>query len=111
MLSAQEYLIAFIVVAAVATYLTRLLPFIFLGKHGSHPLAQYLGRYLPAGIMAVLALVFFMQSATWSAPTFGLNAVIPAALVIGLHLWKRNALISMLVGTVSYMFLQQANLF
>lgn len=36
------YLVSFILVAAGATFLTRLLPFVFLGQHSSHPLIQQL---------------------------------------------------------------------
>ena len=107
MSSETLYLVSFILVAAAATYLTRLLPFVFLGKYSSHPLALHLGRYLPAGIMAVLVAIFLPRAANWSAPIFGLDALAPAVLVIILHLWKRNALLSMLAGTVCYMVIQQ----
>lgn len=101
------YLISFILVTAAATYLTRLIPFVFLGRHSSHPLAQHLGRYLPAGIMAVLVAIFLPRAANWAVPIFGLDALIPALLVVILHLWKRNALLSMLVGTLCYMAIKQ----
>lgn len=101
------YLVSFIFVAAVATFLTRLMPFAFLGKHSSHPLAQHLGRYLPAGIMAVLVAIFLPRAANWSTPVFGLDALLPAVLVVILHLWRRNALVSMLAGTICYMAIQQ----
>jgi len=83
------------------------MPFVFLGKHSSHPLAQHLGRYLPAGIMAVLVAIFLPRSADWQMPIFGLDAIIPATLVVVLHLWKRNALLSMLAGTLCYMVIRQ----
>ncbi|GLR64008.1 branched-chain amino acid transporter permease [Marinospirillum insulare] len=101
------YLVSFILVTAVATFLTRLMPFAFLGKHSNHPLAQHLGRYLPAGIMAVLVAIFLPRAAHWQTPVFGLDALLPAALVIVLHLWRRNALLSMLAGTICYMAIQQ----
>ena len=107
MSSETLYLVSFILVTAVATFLTRLMPFAFLGKHSSHPLAQHLGRYLPAGIMAVLVAIFLPRSAHWVTPIFGLDALIPAALVVVLHLWRRNALLSMLAGTICYMAIQQ----
>jgi len=101
------YLTSFILVAALATFLTRVIPFVFLGKHSSHPLAQHLGRYLPAGIMAVLVAIFLPRAAHWQPPFFGLDALLPAALVVFLHLWRRNALFSMLAGTICYMVIQQ----
>ncbi len=107
MSSETLYLVSFILVAAAATFLTRLMPFAFLGKHSSHPLAQHLGRYLPAGIMAVLVAIFLPRAANWAAPVFGLDALVPAVLVVILHLWRRNALLSMLAGTICYMAIQQ----
>lgn len=102
------YLAGFIAVATVATFMTRLLPFIVLGRYAGHPLLQYLGRYLPAGIMAVLVVIFLLRSGDWQAPVFGLNALIPAVLVGVLHLWRRNALLSILAGTVCYIILINA---
>lgn len=101
------YLVAFILVTAVATLLTRLLPFVFLGRYNNHPLVQHLGRYLPAGIMALLVAIFLLRSGHWETPVFGLDALVPALLVVILHLWLGNALLSMLAGTVAYMLLQQ----
>lgn len=111
MTSATGYLLAFIAVAAVATFLTRALPFVILSGSSEHPLARHLGRYLPASIMAVLVAVFLPQFATWSAPVFGLDALIPALAVVFVHLWRRNALLSMLVGTLGYMAIQQGVLY
>jgi branched-subunit amino acid transport protein AzlD len=107
MMPESWYLAAFILVTAAATLLTRLLPFVFLGHLNSHPLVQHLGRYLPAGIMALLVAIFLLRSGHWHAPAFGLDAVIPALLVLILHLWLRNALLSMLAGTLAYMLLQR----
>ncbi|SFB81412.1 Branched-chain amino acid transport protein AzlD [Marinospirillum celere] len=108
MASEDFYLISFILVAAAATLTTRLLPFAFLGKQSHHPLVQHLGRYLPAGIMALLVVIFLLQSGHWQQPILGLDALIPAGLVVALHLWKRNALLSMLAGTACYMLIQQS---
>ncbi|WP_114416280.1 branched-chain amino acid transporter permease [Marinospirillum perlucidum] len=101
------YLLSFILAAAAATFLTRLLPFAFLGRQRNHPLVQHLGRYLPAGIMALLVVIFLLRSGNWQAPVLGMDALGPALLVVILHLWKRNALLSLMAGTLSYMLIQQ----
>ncbi|MFK7161674.1 AzlD domain-containing protein [Marinospirillum sp. MEB164] len=102
------YLLSFIAVTAVATLLTRCLPFLLLGRLSQQPFILHLGRYLPAGIMAILASSFLLQSSDWQLPLWGFDALIPALLVIIFHLWKRQALLSMLVGTLSYMLLQHS---
>ncbi len=103
----QSYLFSFIAVAALATFLTRLLPFVLLGEYSRHPLVQHFGRYLPAAIMALLVAVFLLRSAEWTPPVWGLEALIPALLVVWVHWRWRNALLSMLLGTASYMLGQQ----
>lgn len=104
------YIAAFIAVAALATFATRVIPFLFFERHTEHPLIQHLGRYLPAAVMALLATVFLFRSGNWGTATLGLDALIPGALVVAVHLWRRNALLSIAVGTASYMVIQQTGL-
>ena len=42
-----------------------------------------------------------------SAIPFGIPEVISVALVVGLHVWKKNTLLSIISGTVCYMLLVQ----
>lgn len=106
-MSETQYLIAFITVTALATYATRLIPFVFLARHQEHPLLQHLGRYLPPAVMMMLVVIFLIRSAHWSWPVLGLDALIPALLACTVHLWRRNALLTLLAGTLSYMLIQQ----
>lgn len=102
-----SYLAAFIAVATAATFATRVIPFLFFERHTDHPLVQHLGKFLPAAVMALLATIFLQRSANWSANLPGLDALIPGILVVVVHLWRRNALVSIAVGTASYMAIQQ----
>lgn len=104
------YLAAFIAVTAVATFATRVIPFVFFERHTEHPLIKHLGRYLPAAVMALLATVFLQRSATWSGTLPGFDALIPGALVVIIHLWRRNALLSIASGTAAYMAIIQSGL-
>ncbi|MDK8465368.1 AzlD domain-containing protein [Marinobacter sp. SS13-12] len=104
------YLAGFIAVAAVATFLTRVIPFLFFQRHTEHPLVRHLGRYLPAAVMALLATVFLQRSATWNSSLPGLDALLPAILVVVIHLWRRNALLSIASGTIAYMAILQLDL-
>ncbi|WP_372982898.1 branched-chain amino acid transporter permease [Marinobacter sediminum] len=107
----STYIAAFIAVAAVATFATRVIPFLFFERHTEHPLIQHLGRYLPAAVMALLATVFLQRSGTWTADLPGFDALIPGLLVVAVHLWRRNALLSIAAGTASYMVIQQTGVF
>ncbi len=107
-MSENLYLAAFILVAALATFATRVIPFLFFQRHTEHPLIQHLGRYLPAAVMAMLATVFLQQSADWHGKFPGLDALIPGLLVVIIHLWRRNTLLSIGAGTVTYMAIVQS---
>ncbi|EMP56728.1 branched chain amino acid transport protein [Marinobacter santoriniensis NKSG1] len=103
----MTYLLSFILVSALATFATRVIPFLFLERHTDHPLIKHLGRYLPAAVMALLATVFLVRSADWQASLPGLDALVTGVLVVGMHLWRRNALLSIVTGTAAYMIIVQ----
>lgn len=99
--------IVIIFTVAVCTVLTRVFPFALFGRNQRpSALIQYIGKILPASIIAILIVyclksVSFAQSATF-APQF-----ISVAIVTGLHIWKRNNLLSIGTGAVCYMLMIQ----
>jgi branched-subunit amino acid transport protein AzlD len=102
------YIAAFIAVTAAATFATRVVPFVFFHRHTDHPLVKHLGRFLPAAVMALLATVFLQRSANWQASLPGVDALLAGTLVLLIHLWRRNALLSIAAGTLTYMAMQQS---
>ena len=83
----------------------RFLPFwIFKGKKPEY--VAYLGKVLPSAIIGMLVIYCLRNTNVASAP-FGLPELIAAAVVVGLQVWKRNSLISILSGTAAYMLLIQ----
>lgn len=96
-----------ILVVALCTLLTRALPFvIFGGKRNVPGVVSYLGRVLPPAIMAIL-VVYCMKDLNFRGPTHGMTEIVAALIVIILHLWRKNTLLSIGAGTVCYMFLVQ----
>lgn len=96
-----------LVVMVVMTAATRFLPFIiFNGKRKTPPLVEHLGKVLPYAIMGMLVVYCLKDVSLTSAP-FGLPELIGIAVVALLHIWKRNSLLSIGVGTVCYMLLVQ----
>lgn len=96
-----------LLIAAVAavTFLLRVLPFwIFRGKRETPPLIAYLGRVLPYAVMGMLC-VYCLKGISVTEFPFGLPEIIASLIVILLHAWKRNTLLSILAGTVVYMVL------
>ncbi|MBQ9148386.1 MAG: branched-chain amino acid transporter permease [Oscillospiraceae bacterium] len=98
---------ALIAVIALVTMALRFLPFlIFGGKRETPKFVAYLGKVLPFAIMGML-VVYCLRNITFSAMPFGLPELIATALVVALHLWKKNTLLSIIAGTVCYMVLVQ----
>lgn len=92
---------------ALATVLTRFLPFALFSKKGELPkFVKYIGNALPGAIFAML-VVYCLKSVTPLSYSYGIPELISVALVVGLHLWRRNMLISIASGTVCYMLLVQ----
>ena len=92
---------------AAVTFLTRVLPFLIFRNTEKTPKAVlYLGKVLPPATMAML-IVCCLRSTQVLAYPFGLPELIAVAAVVGLHLWKRNNLISICGGTLLYMLLVQ----
>ena len=101
------YDIWMVIVIAIATAATRFLPFlIFGGKKEPPKLITYLGKVLPCAIMGML-VVYCMKDVTVLAYPYGIPELLGCLVVAGLHIWKRNTLLSIGVGTVSYMLLVQ----
>lgn len=99
--------IATIAVAAACTFLTRLVPFVLFGGKRKVPRAVvFLGNVLPPAIIATLIL-YCLKSVNLLAFPSGIPELICIALVALLHLWKRNTLLSVGVGTICYMILVQ----
>ena len=96
---------ALVLVMAAGTWVLRFLPFwVFRGEPPKY--VMYLGRVLPAAIIGML-VVYCLKDVDFAAPPHGLPEAIAAVAVVALQCWRRNALISILCGTVLYMLLTQ----
>ena len=96
-----------IVVATLVTIATRFLPFlIFSDSKKTPPIITYLGKVLPCAIMGML-VVYCMKDVPFLSAPFGAPEIIGCVIVALLHIWKRNSLLSIGVGTVSYMLMVQ----
>lgn len=99
--------IAIIAVVSLCTYFTRALAFLLFGGNRPVPAAvQYLGRVLPPCIIAIL-VVYCLKAIQPTVCPHGAPELIAVAVVALLHLWKRNNLLSIGLGTAFYMFLVQ----
>lgn len=103
-LTQQIITIALIV---LGTMTTRFLPFLIFPANRQTPAAvQRLGRVLPPAIMGML-VVYCLKDVSILTGTHGLPEALAIGVVVGLHLWKRQMLLSIAGGTVAYMLLLQ----
>ena len=99
--------IILIVVMTLVTMSTRFLPFLIFGeKKETPPLVTYLGQVLPFAIRGML-VVYCMKDVNFLAAPFGIPEILGCVIVAALHIWKRNTLLSIGVGTISYMLMVQ----
>ena len=92
-----------ILVSAVITFGLRVLPFLVFQEGKELPdQIKRLGMVLPSSIMAVL-IVYCLKGVGDSFMADGLWKLIAAAITAVSYKWKHNTLISILLGTVSYM--------
>ena len=91
----------------LGTMLTRFVPFIVFPAGKPTPkYITYLGRVLPAAVFGLL-VVYCLKDVSFLIGWHGLPELISIAVVVGLHLWKRQMLLSIAGGTVCYMLLVQ----
>lgn len=91
----------------LGTVLTRFLPFlIFPAGRPTPKYIQYLGKVLPPAVFGLL-VVYCLKDVSLLAGSRGLPELIAIAVVAGLHMWKRQMLLSIAGGTVCYMLLVQ----
>ena len=96
-----------IAIIALVTALLRFLPFIlFNGKRKTPRIIEKLGKVLPCAIMGML-VVYCLKDMSFLSVEGYLPQIIACLIVVLLHVWKRNTLISIISGTVTYMILVQ----
>ena len=87
--------------------LTRFLPFLLFPSSKPTPKSiRYIGKVLPAAVFGLL-IVYCLKNVNLLVGSHGLPELIALAVVIALHLWRRQMLLSIVGGTVLYMALVQ----
>lgn len=90
----------------LGTMATKFLPFLVFPKGKTPPkFVQYLGKVLPCAAIGLLVVYCFKDVA--SSGTYGIPEILSVLLIIVLHKWKKNTLLSIGGGTALYMLLVQ----
>jgi branched-subunit amino acid transport protein AzlD len=93
------YVLGALAVMFVVTVALRAAPFLALSALKNSAFVDFLGRTMPAGVMVILVMYTLRDvgASTWLPATLGLTGT------IAVHLWRRNAALSTVVGTGLYL--------
>lgn len=94
-----------ILISAMITFGLRLLPFLIFRNDNDIPdMIKRLGEILPSAIMAIL-IVYCLKDAGNNFIADGIWRLVAVLIVVVSYKWKHSTLLSILLGTVSYMLL------
>ena len=96
-----------IAMVVFGTMLTRFLPFLLFPSGKPTPkYIQYLGKVLPAAVFGML-VIYCLKEVNILSGNHGIPELMGIMVVVLLHLWKRQMLLSIAGGTIVYMLLVQ----
>ena len=95
-----------IAVMAIANLITRALPFLFFNKKEPPKFMKFISDNFPAMIMIIL-IFYTLAKVDFTNTPYGLKELIAISITALLHIKLNNYLISIFVGTLSYMVLVQ----
>jgi branched-subunit amino acid transport protein AzlD len=88
-----------VLVSAAITWALRALPFAVLAPMRRSATVRHLSLNMPVGIMVILA-VYTLRDAPEANAVHGWATVAALSATVALHLWRRNALLSIVGGTL-----------
>ena len=91
---------------SLITLFSRLLPFLLFDRKEPSPYIRYMGKTLPYALMGML-VVYALKDTSLEVNYWAIPELAAVALVIVTSLFKKNTFISILSGTLLYMYLVQ----
>lgn len=99
------YMLASVLVALAVTFTLRALPFAILEPLRNSAVVQLVAVWMPAGILTILVLYSTRQTAADAAGGW-LEVLVASLVTVAVHLLGgRRMLLSILLGTLSYVLL------
>ena len=97
-----------ILAVSLGVMVTRFLPFVlFSGNRKMPEKFAKLKELIPPAMMGLL-VVYCLKDVSFTTAPYGIAELVSIAVVVGLHLYKRNSLLSIFGGVAVYMVLIQA---
>lgn len=102
----ESYLFFGILIAFLATFTTRAIPFLLFSKKRPNATLRYIELYLP--IMIMIVLVFYaIKDVSFITYPYGIAEIIGILVATSLHLIFKKALFSIITSTIIYMLIIQ----
>jgi len=101
------YIAAALAVAVLITVSLRLLPFVLKKPIEDSALLADLGRWMPLGAVTILA-IYCVARIDYTTSTHGAPYLAAIGATAGMHLWKHNAVLSIITGTATCITLSLA---
>jgi branched-subunit amino acid transport protein AzlD len=98
------YIAGALAVAIAITVALRATPFVVKNAIDQAPLLIDVGRWMPLGAIAILAC-YCLTRIDYLGTNHGLPQLIAVAVTVITHLWRRNAVLSILSGTIACILL------
>lgn len=95
-----------ILIMMLVTLGIRVAPFILFTRHKNHPLLHYMSSTLPVLIILVLIL-YCLREVKLDCYPYGVPELVSMLAVVLVHYFFRQAIISILAGTLLYMAFKQ----
>ena len=102
----EKQIIISIVIISLVTIAIRFLPFILFQGRKTPAWLEKLGKSLPYAVMGML-VVYCLKGVSFSETSGYLPALIATLAVSLSYIWKKNTLLSIILGMVLYMILVQ----
>lgn len=100
-------LFLFFCLVALGTMITRALPFLLFPEKKSIPkYIKYLGEVLPFTIIGML-VIYCLKDVSFIEGNHAIPELISIAVIVILHLWRKNSFLSIGCGSLLYMLLVQ----
>lgn len=95
-----------IALMGLAVMTTRFLPFALFQGRKTPQYVQYLSTVLPAAVFGLL-VVYCLKNVDITTCSHGIPELIGIIVTIVLHVWKRQMMLSIAGGTITYKILVQ----
>lgn len=94
------YILTAVFVAADITFMLRLLPFGLKKALAGSELLDALSHWIPLGAVALLA-IYAVAKIDYSSVETAAPYLAGLVVTVGVHLWRKNMVLSMVAGTVT----------